>query len=106
MYSRCGIAASFFGSLVSPSRKALSNFELIRPARGPEIWCDMPPVPNTTTRRSSLYDATALRIARPRSKQRLPVGGGYCTTFTAIGITGQGHAEGEPNARLSGTVRP
>ena len=46
-------SASAFGFLVIPSRKALSNLELIRPARGPEIWCDMPPVPNTTTRMSS-----------------------------------------------------
>ena len=53
MNSRCEMRVSFFGSLVRLSRKALSNFELIRPARGPEIWCDMPPVPKITTRRSS-----------------------------------------------------
>ena len=67
MYSRCGIAASFFGSLVSPSRNALSNLELIRPARGPEIWCDMPPVPKTTTLQVFADRMpTALRIALPR----------------------------------------
>ena len=48
----------------------------------------------------------ALRIARPSAKQRCPVGGGYTTTFTATGITGQGHSAGEPNIRLSGTVSP
>src|SRR5262249_50884032 len=35
-----------------------------------------------------------------------PVGGGYMTTLTASGITGHGHCAGEPNIRLSGTVRP
>ena len=39
-------------------------------------------------------------------KQRCPVGGGYCTTLTASGMTGHGHCFGEPNIRLSGTVRP
>ena len=51
--SRCDSLVSFFGFLVRLSRKAWSNFELISPARWPLIWCDMPPVPNTTTRRSS-----------------------------------------------------
>ena len=53
IYSMCGMRVSFFGSLLRLSRNALSNLLLIRPARGPEIWCDMPPVPNTTTRKSS-----------------------------------------------------
>ena len=66
----------------------------------------MPPVPNTTTRRSSGRTATALRMARPSMKQRCPVGGGYSTTLTASGMTGHGHSSGEPNIRLSGTVRP
>ena len=97
---------SFLGSLVRLSRKALSNLLLIRPARGPEIWCDMPPVPSTTTRKSSGKDCTALRIARPSMKQRCPVGGGNTTTLTATGMTGHGHSFGDPNIRLSGTVRP
>ena len=47
--SRCDRRVSFFGFLVRLSRKAWSNFELIRPARWPLIWCDMPPVPKITT---------------------------------------------------------
>ena len=64
MYSMCGMRASAFGFLVRPSRKALSNFELIRPARGPEIWCDMPPVPKITT-------LEVLREAVDRAADRL-----------------------------------
>src|SRR5476649_1482759 len=48
----------------------------------------------------------ALRIALPSMKQRRPEGAGYCTTLTANGITGHGHACGWPHIRLSGTVRP
>jgi hypothetical protein len=67
MYSMCGMRASAFGFFVRLSRNALSNFELIRPARGPEIWCDIPPVPKITTRRSRGKLSTARRIALPRS---------------------------------------
>ena len=35
-----------------------------------------------------------------------PTGTGYCTTLTANGITGHGHACGWPNISDSGTVRP
>ena len=66
----------------------------------------MPPVPSTATFRSSGYDSTARRIARPRWKQRLPVGGGYWMTFTQSGITRHGQAAGWPNATDSGTVSP
>ncbi len=55
----------------------------------------------------SVEDAEQLvRIALPSMKQRCPVGGGYMTTLTARGMTGHGHSLGEPNKRLSGTVRP
>ena len=45
-------------------------------------------------------------MARPKLKQRWPVGGGYCTTLTASGMTRHGHAAGCPNTSDSGTVRP
>jgi hypothetical protein len=36
----------------------------------------------------------------------LPDGGGYCTTFTANGITRHGHFAGCPNISDNGTVKP
>ena len=55
-------------------------------------------------------DSTALRIALPKLRQRLPDGTGYCTTLMAIGMTGQGQrksdAGGWPHINVSGTVRP
>ena len=56
----------------------------------------MPPVPQTCTLSGSSYDSIALRIAWPSMKQRRPDGTGYCTTLTANGITGHGHAFGLP----------
>ncbi len=56
----------------------------------------MPPVPQMCTLRSSSKRSTVRRIAWPSMKQRWPVGGGYCTTFTASGMTVVGHADGWP----------
>jgi hypothetical protein len=39
-------------------------------------------------------------------KQRNPVGGGYWTTLTQIGMTLKGHARGLPQVTDSGTVSP
>ena len=66
----------------------------------------MPPVPQTCTSRSSGKLATARAIARPSSKHRRPDGAGYCTTLTASGMTGHGHASGWPHIIDSGTVSP
>ncbi len=105
-YSTWGSLTRLSGSAVSLSRKRVSNSRLMSPARGPCSWCDMPPVPKIMTSRSSSKDSTAFRIARPRFQQRLPVGGGYWTTFTASGITFTGHSFGRPNSSDNGTVRP
>ena len=74
MYPVCGMPASSSGAPASLSMNARSNALLMRPARSPCSWCDMPPVPSTATFGSSGYDSTARRIAFPRLKQRLPVG--------------------------------
>ena len=52
-YSMCGTSARLSGSPISRSKNALSNFELMNPARGPWSWWLMPPVPQTWTVRSS-----------------------------------------------------
>ena len=106
MYCVCEICVSFSGSLTMPSRNILSNSWFTKPARSPCSWCDMPPVPYTTTRRSSGKSSTARRIAWPSLKQRTPVGGGYWITFTHSGITLNGHSLGWPQVTDSGTVRP
>jgi len=50
-----------------------------------------------------------LNIALPKLKHLLPVGAGYCTTFTQSGITRAGHSSFfliSPNITDRGTVRP
>src|SRR3569832_2472441 len=100
-YSMKGILRASSPSAHRLSRKRLSHSGLMRPARMPCSWCDMPPVPKMTTRRSSGHDSTARRIALPRLKQRLPVGGGNCTTFTGSGMIRHGQASGWPNISVS-----
>ena len=48
-YSMCGTSARLSGSLISRSKNALSNLELMNPARGPCSWWLMPPVPQICT---------------------------------------------------------
>src|SRR5207248_7222870 len=76
------------GSSASSRMNFLSHSSSTRPNCGPVSWCERPPVPTTTTPRSSSYERIALRSAWPSFQQRSGEGSGCRMTFTASGTIG------------------
>ena len=99
-------AASAAGSASIRSSHSLSQSGLRWPNRAPFSWCDMPPVPSTTTRRSSGKLSAARRIARPSFQQRAAVGSGCWITLTASGTVRTGQPGSWSKQRCIGTMKP